>query len=130
MGLSTTKPESQKTGMETTQPIIAIESTGCLLPKSFIMQSAILSAAPLCSKMVPISVPKIMTRPMPAKILEKPLPMRVVICGRGIPDTIPKMSAVRSIAIKGCRCHLEMATTIMAIAAAKMIISAIPLIVL
>lgn len=59
-----TKPESQKTGMDTIKPIMLMASCGLLGPTILNTTSAIRNAAPSFSKMVPIIVPKTMTSPM------------------------------------------------------------------
>ena len=50
IGLRITKPESQNTGMDTTQPISRIASSGRFLPTSLITRSASLNAAPVASR--------------------------------------------------------------------------------
>ena len=79
IGLRMTKPESQNTGMETTQPINSIARAGRFLPTSLITISASLRAAPVFSKMEPISAPRIITIPMLVKVPEKPEPITLTM---------------------------------------------------
>ena len=79
IGFNTTKPESQNTGMDTTQPINSIASSGCFGPTSFTTISANFSAAPVASKKLPTIAPKIITIPMLVKVDEKPLPITVAM---------------------------------------------------
>ena len=72
MGLRITKPESQKTGMETTHPISSMARTGFFSPTRLMTMSASFRAAPVCSRMLPIRAPRIITIPMDVKVPEKP----------------------------------------------------------
>ena len=77
MGLRITKPESQNTGMETTQPMSCTAMTGFVLPTRRIIMSASFNAPPVFSSTVPIIAPRIMTMPMLVKVPEKPCPIMV-----------------------------------------------------
>lgn len=57
-----TYPQSQKTGMDTIQPIMDIAIAGWRSPSSLRTTSAIFTAAPDFSRIFPIIVPKMITR--------------------------------------------------------------------
>ena len=78
-----------------------IASCGCLFPSSLSTLSARVRAAPLRSKMRPIRVPRIITSPMLAKIVEKPLPMTSAMLLSGMPMTRASSSALPRIERKG-----------------------------
>ena len=80
-----TKPESQKTGMETIAPTMLIASVGNFGPMAFTTDSAITSAAPVFSSTRPIIVPRTMTRPIEPRILPKPVPIVFAIPASGRP---------------------------------------------
>ena len=75
IGFRITKPESQKTGIETTQPMSSMARTGWFLPTSLMTMSASFSAAPVCSRILPIRAPRMMTIPILENVPEKPAPM-------------------------------------------------------
>ena len=75
MGFRMTKPESQNTGMETTQPMSSMASSGCFSPTREMTMSASFSAAPVFSSTAPMKAPRMMTMPMEEKVPEKPAPM-------------------------------------------------------
>ena len=77
IGSRMTKPESQKTGIETTHPMSCTAMTGLSLPTSRITISASFSAAPVFSSTVPIIAPRMMTMPMLVNVPENPCPMTV-----------------------------------------------------
>ena len=77
MGFRITKPESQNTGMETTQPMSCTATTGLLLPTRRIIISASFSAPPVFSNTVPIIAPRMMTMPMLVNVPENPCPITV-----------------------------------------------------
>ena len=77
MGFRITKPESQNTGMETTQPMSCTATIGLLLPTRRIIISASFSAPPVFSNTVPIIAPRMMTMPMLVNVPEKPCPITV-----------------------------------------------------
>ena len=79
IGFRITKPESQKTGMETTQPISSIARAGRFLPTALITMSASFNAAPVFSRMEPMSAPKIITIPILVKVPEKPAPITLTM---------------------------------------------------
>ena len=64
IGFKITKPESQNTGIETTHPISSMASTGCFFPTILIIMSASFNAAPVCSRMLPIRAPMMITIPI------------------------------------------------------------------
>ena len=95
IGSKITKPLSQNTGIETTQPMIMMANSGCFFPTSLTTISANLMAAPVRSKRTPIRAPRMMTIPIPAKVELKPAPMMVAMpCLAGV-------SAVAATSIKG-----------------------------
>ena len=67
-----TKPESQKTGIDTTTPERPRTTSACLTPTSFRMVMAMRLAAPLFSRNMPMIPPKPITMPMLAMVLPKP----------------------------------------------------------
>ncbi len=67
-----TNAESQKTGIETMKPVMAIAISSLPLPSILMKVSAIFFAAPLTSKMAPIMTPKPMMIPMLPKVEPKP----------------------------------------------------------
>ena len=101
MGFRITKPLSQKTGTETTQPISSIASWGFFSPTSLITISASFSAAPVFSRTVPMNAPRMITIPMEVKVPEKPAPMTPGIPVSGIPATIASSREIPMIARKG-----------------------------
>ena len=92
IGFRMTKPLSQKTGIETIQPMMRIARSGFFLPTSLTTTSAILSAAPVFSSRMPVRAPRIMTMPMLVKVPEKPEPMVPGISLSGTPATNAKKS--------------------------------------
>ena len=93
MGLTMTKPESQKIGMETMKPVSAIAQCSRFLPNSLIKVSAIRSAAPVLSKICPIMTPKPMMIPILPRVPPKPLIMDLGTSEAGIPPTRPITTA-------------------------------------
>ena len=75
IGFRITKPESQNTGIDTTHPISSMASSGWFLPTIWITISASFSAAPVFSRIVPMSAPRIITIPILVNVPEKPCPM-------------------------------------------------------
>ena len=67
-----TNAESQKTGIETMKPVMAIAISSLPLPSILMKVSAIFFAAPLTSKIAPIMTPKPMMIPMLPKVDPKP----------------------------------------------------------
>ena len=80
-----TKPESQKTGMETTKPVRPRTTSQFLTPTSFRMVSAILFAAPDFSRKIPMIQPKPMTTPMEAMVPPKPVVTELMTLARVAP---------------------------------------------
>ena len=112
IGFRMTKPLSQKTGMETTQPISSIASCGCFSPTSRITISASFSAAPVFSSTVPMKAPRMITIPMEVNVPEKPepitdgspltlLPSSRVLSTSGMPAMIPSSRETPMIARNG-----------------------------
>ena len=95
-GFKMTKPESENTGMHTTQPISWMARTGCFLPITRTMASASWKAAPVFSRMKPMSVPKMTTSPKDLNVAAKPSPMTSVISASGIPPMRPKTRETNS----------------------------------
>ena len=77
IGSRMTNPESQNTGIETTQPMSCTAMTGLSLPTSRIIISASFRAPPVFSSTVPIIAPRMMTMPMLVNVPENPCPMTV-----------------------------------------------------
>ncbi len=100
IGFKMTKPESQKTGMETIQPMMSMAISGCFFPTALTTTSAILSAAPVFSSKVPTKAPRMITMPIDLKVAEKPSPMILGISAKLSPPTSAKMSAISMMAIK------------------------------
>ena len=134
-----TNPESQNTGMDTTQPISRIASSGRFFPTSLITMSASLNAAPVASRILPISAPKIITMPMLVNVPEKPAPITfaipwilvpsaAVLSTSGIPATSPRSREMVMIEMKGWILNLEMATIMRITAITNTIISGNPVI--
>ena len=71
-GESITKAESQKTVIETKQPVTARPNAACFSPVVFKILCAIVSAAPLFSSKAPITVPMAITTPMPEIVPPNP----------------------------------------------------------
>ena len=101
MGLTSTKPLSQNTGIDTIHPMSIMASRGCRLPTTRSTARASATAPPVRSRMLPIRVPKMITRPMPVKIDEKPLPSTSGIFTSGMPSRIASSKAVPNIDKKG-----------------------------
>ncbi len=110
MGFRMTKPLSQKTGMETIQPISIIASSGRFLPTILTTVSAILSAAPVFSSRLPTSAPRMMTMPMLVKVPEKPWPMMPGIFTSSMPATMARSSDTSIRLMKACTLNLEIST--------------------
>ena len=102
MGLTTTKPESQKMGMETMKPVRAMAQCSRFLPNSLMKVRAIRSAAPVLSKIWPIMTPKPMMMPMLPRVPPKPLMMALGTSAAGRPPPIPMKVAAMISARKGC----------------------------
>jgi len=126
MGSRMTKPLSQNTGMETTQPMISMASCGCLRPTSRTTISASFSAAPVFSKIVPMRAPRMMTIPMLLKIPLKPEPMTPGMSFRGRPMTMARSRETPISARNGWTFHFEMARIMIAMAITNVMINAIP----
>ena len=75
MALSIIKPESQNTGMETSQPIRLMANSGFLGPTSLITVLAIFKAAPDFSRNTPMIEPRTITIPIWERI--DPNPCRI-----------------------------------------------------
>ena len=86
MGLRITNPESQNTGMETTQPMSSTASSGRFFPTTRMTISASFNAAPVTSRIVPMSAPRMMTMPMLVNVPEKPAPMTLASPGVTAPS--------------------------------------------
>ena len=84
-----TKPESQKTGMETTAPVTAMASAERASPSTLSTASAITRAPPFRSRMKPMMVPAAMTMPMLLKVPPKPDVMAPITSLAGNPATNP-----------------------------------------
>ena len=126
MGSRITKPESQKTGIETTQPMSSIAMSGCFFPTILTTISASLSAPPVFSRIVPMIAPRMITIPMDEKVPEKPAPIMEGIFPRGIPTMSARMSEIAMRAMNGWTCALLIARIMMTIAITKAMIRPTP----
>lgn len=79
-GVRMMKPESQKIGIETRKPVMAMAISSRPLPKSFRKESAMRFAAPETSNSCPIMTPKPMMMPMLPSVPPNPLVMLATIC--------------------------------------------------
>ena len=128
IGLTSTKPLSQNTGIDTIHPMSIIARRGCRLPTTRSTARARATAPPVRSSTLPISVPKIITSAM---LLNTPLNPLPITSGRsvyGTPSTTASNIAVPSIARNGWTFHRAIATTINMMAAAN--ISNVPIVVI
>ena len=89
IGERTTKPESQKIGIDTRKPVRHRASSSLFLPKSFRKVNAIRLAAPVASNICPIITPKPMMIPMLPRVLPNPPVMELTI-----PNVVPSSSVV------------------------------------
>ena len=107
IGFRITKPLSQKTGMDTIQPIMRTARDVLFFPTSRTTQSAILSAAPVFSKRAPTSAPIMMTMPMLLKVPAKPalttsaIPRTLPVLTKGMPPIMPKITETVKMDRKG-----------------------------
>ena len=81
-------------------------------PTIFKIVFAIVSAAPVFSRIVPIMVPARITIPMLARILPKPLLTVLITSSVGIPHTRPTKTAITVSTRNGCMLNFDMAMTI------------------
>ena len=114
-----TKPESQKTGIETTQPISSIARVGFFSPTRRITKSASLKAAPVFSSTAPMKAPKMITIPMDVNVDEKPDPITPGMSFNGSPASRASTSDIAMMARKGWTFNLAIMTIIKAIATTK-----------
>ena len=128
IGSRITKPLSQNTGIDTTQPIISIASAGRFCPTRRMTRSASFSAAPVFSSTAPMKAPKMMTIPMEVNVDANPLPITPGICFSGIPASSASTSEMSRMARNGCTFSLEMSRIIATIATTKAIIKDMPVI--
>ena len=70
-----TKPESQKTGMDTIQPMMLMARAGRFSPTCRRTVSAMVTAPPLLSSIAPMIVPNRMTMLMERHVFPKPAAM-------------------------------------------------------
>ena len=96
-----TNPESQNTGIETTQPIKLIASPGRFSPTTFKTESAIVKAAPDFSSIAPIIVPNKITTPIPRHVPPKPFKIVSRTFAGAIPTAKPIASATANNATNG-----------------------------
>ena len=108
MGLTTTKPESQKMGMDTINPVKAMAQCSCFFPNSLMKVSAIRSAAPVLSKIWPIMTPKPMIIPILPRVPPKPAIMELGILVGSIPPIRPMVTAAMIKPRKGCTLVFKM----------------------
>ena len=112
IGERMTNPESQKTGIPVMYPMQPTASTLCCFPTIFRMKFAIVRAAPVFSRIVPIIVPHRMTIPMLVMMLPNPdLTVLTTVTG-SMPQTRPTRSAITTITMNGCSLSFEIASTI------------------
>ena len=128
MGFRMTKPESQNTGMETTQPMMTMAASGCFLPTSLTTQSDIFRAAPEASNRLPTRAPRMMTMPMLEKVPEKPAPIVPGMSASGIPPTSASSRATDMMERNGWSFSLEIARIISTMQTIKAMIRGIPVI--
>ena len=108
IGESTTKPESQKMGMDTRNPVAASASSSLPLPKSFRNVYAMRLAAPEISKIRPIITPRPIMMPILPRVPPNPLVIELTmltvtfspaafvtsVAANGIPPMIPTITVV------------------------------------
>ena len=128
MGSRITKPLSQNTGMETTQPMSSMASSGFFLPTILMTISASFRAAPVFSRMLPISAPRMITIPMELKVPEKPAPMTPGISVSEMPASSARSNDTVMMEMNGWILYFEIATIITTIARTKTIIKGRPVI--
>ena len=107
-----TNPESQKTGIPVTYPVMAMVSTLRLFPTSPRMVLAMVRAAPVFSRMVPMMVPQRMTIPIFPMMLPNPFLMMTMTFSDGIPQTSPTRTEITVITRNGCILNFWMAMII------------------
>src|SRR5699024_6281836 len=130
IGFNITKPLSQKTGIDTIQPIIIIATSGRFSPTKFITISANFIAAPVFSKIFPIKAPNIITIAILENVPEKPSPITFGISLIGMPTTIAIITAIDIIAKNGCTFNLDIKNIIAIIAIKNITNNIIPDIIL
>ena len=128
MGLSTTKPLSQKTGMDTIQPMISMASSGFFLPTSLTTQSDILRAAPVTSSRIPTRAPRMITMPMLVKVPEKPAPITPGMSAKAMSDTRASRRETPIMERNGWIFSLEIARIISTTATTNAMINGTPVI--
>lgn len=109
MGLRMTNPESQNTGIPVTYPVMAMVSTLRLLPTIPRMVLAMVRAAPVFSRIVPMMVPHRITIPMFPMMLPNPFFTMTMTFSDGIPHTSPTRIEMTVITMKGCILNFWMA---------------------
>jgi len=116
IGERMTKPESQKTGILTIYPVRLMVKGACFLPTTLRIVLAIVSAAPVFSRIVPIIVPAIITIPMLPRIEPNPEVRVVISLSTGIPHNTPTKYPESNNTMNGCHLNFEIKTTIPTIA--------------
>ncbi len=111
-----TNPESQNTGILTTAPVRLMVSGARFFPTMFKIVLAIVSAAPVFSRMVPMIVPAMMTIPILPRIPPKPAVIVVTRESTGSPPSRPTKYAESSSTMNGCHLNLDINTIIPTIA--------------
>ena len=96
-----TNPESQNTGIETTQPIRPIARAGRFSPTTLRTESAIVKAAPDFSSIAPMIVPSKITIPIPLHVPPKPFRIVSRTFAGGIPTARPIARATANNATNG-----------------------------
>ena len=128
IGSRITKPLSQNTGIDTTQPISSIASAGRFCPTRRMTRSASFSAAPVFSSTAPMKAPRMMTIPMEVNVDANPLPITPGICFSGIPASRARTSEISRMAKNGCTFSFEMSRIMATMATMKAMMRKIPVI--
>ena len=93
-------------------PMHPTASTLCFLPTIPRMKFAIVRAAPVFSRIVPMMVPQRMTIPILVMMLPNPDFTVLTTVTGSIPQTRPTSSAITTITTNGCILSFEIAITI------------------
>ena len=89
-------PESQKTGIDITKPVIFIASAERSKPTIFNIVFAIIFVALVFSKKTPITVPKAMISPILESVLPKPSEIVTNSVSPFIPNKPPEINAANN----------------------------------
>ena len=100
--------------------MMLMASAGRLAPTHLSTVSAMVSAAPVCSRKTPMIVPAMMTMPIRSTVPPKPFMMVLVTSIGFIPAAKPTKKDAASSARNACTLNLEISSTIITIATASM----------